>query len=67
MTALFNARKVILTGKLMNHRELLEERFFDELDILICKADVIFSGDDNHAVLGAVLIAIRKSINSLVI
>lgn len=67
MTALFNARKVILTGKLMNHRELLEKRLFDELDILKCKADVIFSGDDSHAVLGAALIAIRKSINSLVI
>ena len=65
LTNIFNAEKVILTGDLIKHGELFKDILFDNLKGLKCLSEVVFSSDEDFAVLGASLIAIHKSINSI--
>lgn len=67
MASIFNAGSVVLTGELMRYHEIFAAKLLDHLNQLNCNSDIIFSNDENYAVRGAALIAIRKSINSLVI
>lgn len=65
MTAVFHADTVILTGELMKYRALFADALADALRSVRCEAETVFSDDDNAAVYGAALLAVRKSINSL--
>lgn len=65
MTAVFHADTVILTGELMRYRDLFAVPLSDALRAVRCETRIVFSNDDNAAVYGAALIAVRKSINSL--
>jgi len=66
LTNIFNADKVILTGDLINHKKIFEENLLKVLKNLNCLSEIIFSSDEEYAVLGASLIAIHKSINSCI-
>ncbi|MBE7021623.1 MAG: ROK family transcriptional regulator [Ruminococcaceae bacterium] len=67
MVSLFNISTVILTGELMRHYKLFEDFLFKKMADLNCGVHVVFLNEGNYAVQGAALIAIRKSINSLII
>lgn len=67
MTNIFNSDTVILMGDLMLYHKKFEDKLFFELNKLNCTAKIIFSNHSSCAVSGAALIAIHKSINSLVI
>ncbi len=67
MVSIFHAGAVVLTGELMQYHELFETNLSEQLSRLNCKIDIVYSDSENYAVRGAALLAIRKSINSLVI
>lgn len=65
MSGIFHADKVILTGALMEHHDLFKHKLRDILADLRCQVNVVFSEVSDFAVQGAALIAVDKSINSL--
>lgn len=67
MTSVFNADKVILTGALMEHRNEFSEQIISCLKNLKCAADVEFANISDYAIRGAALIAVNKTITSLII
>lgn len=67
LTKLFNIDKIILAGDLIKNNQLLEDNLIKELKKINCTKNIFFSSDNDNAVLGAALIAINKSINSMVI
>ncbi|MBQ8526709.1 MAG: ROK family transcriptional regulator [Clostridia bacterium] len=67
MCGIFNADRVILTGALMEHEELFCNDLHDALASLDCNVKIEFLPLADFAVKGAALIAVNKSINSLLI
>ncbi|MBQ7096485.1 MAG: ROK family transcriptional regulator [Clostridia bacterium] len=59
--------KIILTGTLMKHKHLFEQQLDYRLKKLACNTHIEFSEISGYAERGAALIALHKSINSLII
>ena len=67
MSQIFNSRKIILTGKLIEYKELFEKKLLDEF-YQYCDAknyQVIFMEETKKVVYGAAMIAIRGAIDSI--
>jgi len=65
LSNIFNADRIVLTGILMEHKELFEDKLMSQLKRLDCKSEIVFSPISDYAVEGAGLIAIKKSIASI--
>jgi len=67
LSSVFCSSKIILTGTLMEHHRLFDEKLKKILCEIECKAMVEFLPISDYAERGAALIAINKSIESIVI
>lgn len=67
MCQLFHVKKVILTGKLMEHKEMFEKQLADRLGQYCSngKIEIEFVEETGRAALGAALIAVQRAIDQI--
>lgn len=67
VSEIFGADRIILTGTLMENKSLISDKLCQKLSELGCVSTVEFHPPSDYAVRGASLLAINKSINSVLI